>query len=144
MMMRILLIALLVGATASSPAASTKPAVVPKAPPCVGTGIQQLRVYEIFERNKVAFHTRFRDHAVRIMGRYGFTILSMWESRHGDQIEFVYLLQWPNEAAMKNSWAAFLADEEWIRIKRETGAVHGRLMGEIEDRILVKTSYSPC
>ena len=29
--------------------------------------IQQLRIYEIFEKNKAAFHARFRDHAARIM-----------------------------------------------------------------------------
>ena len=29
--------------------------------------IQQLRTYEIFEKNKAAFHARFRDHAARIM-----------------------------------------------------------------------------
>ncbi|MFK4382089.1 hypothetical protein ACVWYQ_001784 [Bradyrhizobium sp. USDA 3397] len=29
--------------------------------------IQQLRIYEIFEKNKAAFHARFCDHAARIM-----------------------------------------------------------------------------
>jgi hypothetical protein len=32
-----------------------------------GVMIQQLRIYEIFENNKAAFHARFRDHAARIM-----------------------------------------------------------------------------
>jgi hypothetical protein len=31
--------------------------------------IHQLRIYEIFENNKDAFHARFRDHAARIMKR---------------------------------------------------------------------------
>ena len=43
--------------------------------------IHQLRINEIFERNKAAFHARFRDHASRIMARHGFRILSMWETR---------------------------------------------------------------
>ena len=29
--------------------------------------IHQLRVYEIFEHDKAAFHERFRDHAARLM-----------------------------------------------------------------------------
>jgi len=29
--------------------------------------VQQLRIYEIFEKNKAAFHARFRDSAARIM-----------------------------------------------------------------------------
>ena len=38
--------------------------------------IHQLRIYEIFEHNKAAFHARFRDHATRIMGRFTKAILS--------------------------------------------------------------------
>jgi hypothetical protein len=48
--------------------------------------IQQLRIYEIFEKNKAAFHARFRDHAARIMQtRYGFRIVAMWETKFGRQ-----------------------------------------------------------
>ena len=108
------------------------------------TGIQQLRVYEIFENNKVALHDRFRDHAKRIMRRHGFDIVAMWESRQGARTELVYLLHWPDEATMKHRWAAFMADEEWARIKRETAAVHGRMVGEIEEKLLKRTDYSPC
>ena len=111
---------------------------------CSQTGIQQLRIYEIFERNKAAFHTRFRDHALRIMDRHGFHIVQIWETSHGGRTEFSYLLEWPDEATMKKQWAAFMADEEWSRIKRETGAIHGRFVGEIEERVLRKTAYSPC
>jgi len=34
-------------------------------------------------------------------------------------------------------------DEEWKAIKQVTSASHGRLVGEIEDRILTPTTYSP-
>ena len=60
--------------------------------------IHQLRVYEIFEHNKAAFHDRFRDHAARIMRTYGFEIVAMWEVLTERRTEFVYLLAWPNEA----------------------------------------------
>jgi hypothetical protein len=51
--------------------------------------IQQLRTYEIFERNKAAFHSRFRDHAMRIMWRYGFEFIALWESKSDRRTEFV-------------------------------------------------------
>jgi heme-degrading monooxygenase HmoA len=105
--------------------------------------IHQLRIYEIFERNKAAFHARFRDHAARIMQRYGFQIVAMWETQTEQRTEFVYLLTWPDEAAKSLAWAAFLADEEWKEIKRVTSAQHGDLVGAIEDRTLVATDYSP-
>lgn len=105
--------------------------------------IHQLRIYEIFEGNKQAFHDRFRDHAARIMKRYDFHIVAMWESKHDGRTEFVYLLEWPDEATMKARWEAFMADEEWKDIKRRTAAVHGQFVGDIEDRTLRLTSYSP-
>src|SRR5204862_6732375 len=106
--------------------------------------IQQLRIYEIFEKNKAAFHARFRVHAARIMQtRYGFRIVAMWETRFDDRTEFAYLLEWPNEAAKTAAWSAFMADAEWSDIKRVTHAEHGLMVGQIEDRLLVPTDYSP-
>ena len=81
--------------------------------------IQQLRIYEIFENNKAAFHARFRDHAARIMHRYGFQILAMWETRFGERTEFVYLLQWPDEKTKTAAWSDFMQDKEWAEIKRD-------------------------
>src|SRR4029453_8292616 len=49
------------------------------------TPIHQLRIYEIFEGNKHAFHDRFRDHAMRIMAKYDFKIVAIWETRTGDR-----------------------------------------------------------
>jgi hypothetical protein len=106
--------------------------------------IQQLRIYEIFENNKAAFHARFRDHAARIMrSRCGFHIVAMWETRLSDRTEFAYLLEWPDEAAKTAAWSAFMADTEWSDIKRVTHAEHGLMVGQIEDRLLVPTDYSP-
>jgi heme-degrading monooxygenase HmoA len=105
--------------------------------------IHQLRIYEIFERSKSAFHERFRDHAARIMRSYGFQFVAMWEARADGRTEFVYLLEWPDEQAMSAAWARFLADEEWKEIKRATGAEHGDLVGEIQDRQLELTPYAP-
>ena len=105
--------------------------------------LHQLRIYEIFEHNKSAFHDRFREHAVRIMRTYGFDIRAMWETQTEARTEFVYLLAWADEATMQDAWAQFMADEEWKEIKRVTRAQHGDLVGDIESRLLVPTTYSP-
>jgi len=91
--------------------------------------IHQLRIYEIFEPNRDAFHARFRNHAARLMKKHGFRIVDMWESRGDRRLEFVYVLEWP--------------DEEWSAVKRQTSAQHGNLVGAIEDRTLHRTHYSP-
>lgn len=122
-------------AAGSEPTATTEGGAAPNV-------IHQLRIYEIFDGNKKAFHDRFRDHAMRIMKRHDFRIVATWESRYDGKTEFVYLLEWPDEATMKDRWAKFMADEEWIAIKKAT-AGGAPLVGDIEDRTLVPTDYSP-
>lgn len=104
--------------------------------------IHQLRIYEIFESNKDAFHARFRDHAARIMKRHGFDIVAMWEAKPPDRTEFVYLLRWSDEETKIRAWEAFMADQEWVDIKKATRD-RGSLVGEIQDRTLLLTDYSP-
>jgi hypothetical protein len=105
--------------------------------------IHQLRVYEIFDKNKQAFHTRFREHAMRIMAKYDFKILAVWETQHNGRTEFAYLLQWPDRATLTDRWAKFMADPEWAAIKKRTAAEHGPMVGEIQDRVLEVQDYSP-
>lgn len=121
---------------AAAAAADAPPAVVTDAP------IQQLRIYELFDNSKDRFHARFRDHAARIMRRHDFRIVAMWETRNEDRTEFAYLLEWPDEATMRDRWKRFMADEEWARIKRETRTAEP-IMGRIQDRTLRPVDYSP-
>jgi hypothetical protein len=113
------------------------------ADPAAAEPVHQLRIYEIFDANKAAFHARFRDHAQRIMQRHGFDIAAMWEATTGERTEFVYILRWPDETAMSAAWASFMADKEWSNIKARTRAEHGPLVGEVQSRILRRTDYSP-
>lgn len=105
--------------------------------------IHQLRVYELFEHNKDAFHQRFRDHATRIMRRHGFKFIGMWDATTNRRREFVCLIEWPDEATKDAAWEAFRSDPEWIAIREKTRAAHGPLFGDIDDRILRLSEYSP-
>ena len=105
--------------------------------------IFQLRIYEIFESNKKEFHERFRDHAMRIMKKYNFKIISIYESKSEKKTEFVYFLEWPNEATMKKAWEDFRKDQEWIDVKKQYTAKYGDVVGNVEDRVLTKLNYSP-
>jgi hypothetical protein len=105
--------------------------------------IHELRIYEIFPANRNAFHDRFRDHAARLMRGHGFDILAMWEAKTEKRLEFIYLLAWTDEETRTAKWDAFMADDEWKTIKRQTGERHGDLVGAIESRTLTPTDYSP-
>jgi heme-degrading monooxygenase HmoA len=115
------------------------------APPETTGPIHQLRVYEMVDRHKPAFDARFHDHALRIMRRHGFEVIATWDTSNDGKAEFAYLLRWADRAAMQRGWKAFLADEEWIRIKQESRrALNGPIMGEIlQDKVLVPTAWSP-
>jgi hypothetical protein len=105
--------------------------------------LYQLRAYQLFQPSKALFHARFRDHAIAIMHRHGFDIAAIWEATRDGKPEFVYLLRWKDEATMKASWSAFMADPDWIAIKRETVSPDAPIMGGIEDRTMRLTDYSP-
>ena len=106
--------------------------------------LHQLRIYEINRNNREAFHKRFQDHALPITNRYGFRIIDMWESDTGEKLEFVYILTWPDEATMELRWKEFLADQEWIAIKKQTATEIGILVREIlSSQSMIRVSYSP-
>ncbi|MCS4302838.1 NIPSNAP family protein [Chryseobacterium sp. BIGb0232] len=105
--------------------------------------VHQLRIYEIPKENRQVFLDRFRDHALRIMKKYGFNIVSIWESESEEKTEFVYLLEWKDENTMKIAWQGFMADKEWKEIKVQTAKLHGDFVNNIEDRTLKLTDFSP-
>ena len=105
--------------------------------------LYQLRVYQLFEPSKALFHRRFRDHAMRLMRSHGFDIVATWEARRDGKPEFVYLLRWPDQAAKDRGWKAFLDDPAWKAIKAATVSPDAPIMGEIEDRTMTLTEYSP-
>ena len=100
--------------------------------------IHQLRPYQLTEEGKTEFEHRFRDHAARIMQRYGFNILGAWQGTGTDDSEFLYLLEWPDEAAMKSGWEGFLADEEWLSVRSSA-----KLVNAIQDRYLSPVALPP-
>ena len=111
--------------------------------PANGARLHQLRIYEVNRANREPFHQRFQEHALRIMKKYGFHVVDMWESDTGDKLQFIYLLAWPDSKTMEERWKAFLADQEWVDIKKRSGAQHGELVKSAQGQPLERVSYSP-
>jgi hypothetical protein len=106
-------------------------------------GVYQLRIYEVSSDRKEVFHDRFRNHALRIMKRYGFNVVAIWESSSVVNFEFIYLLKWPDVATMERQWKLFLADDEWIAIKKKTVNETGEPVLKATGRLLGDVEYSP-
>lgn len=109
----------------------------------IATPIHQLRIYELNSENASFFHERFKVHAQRIMKKYNFNIVAIWQSKSENKLEFIYLLQWKNESEMKSAWSRFMADQEWKDIKAETSKARGVFVNNISERTLFLTDYSP-
>jgi heme-degrading monooxygenase HmoA len=103
----------------------------------------QLRIYEVSSDRRAQFHERFERHALRIMRRYGFTPVALWESTSVSDFEFIYILQWPDIETMERQWKLFLADPEWIEIKRKMAAEIGEPVQRVTSRVLDDVGYSP-
>ena len=88
-------------------------------------------------------HARGMVAEAGIMARHGFRIMGMWETASAGRIEFAYILAWPDGETKAKAWASFMADPEWIEVKRVTSLEHGSLVGAIEDRVMTPTAYSP-
>jgi hypothetical protein len=78
-----------------------------------------------------------------IMRRYGFDIVFTSQSGGPGHEEFVYLLRWKDRGTRVSAWKNFLADREWIEIKRSTSAKWGDLVDDVQDRSLDMLPYTP-
>jgi hypothetical protein len=103
----------------------------------------QLRIYEVSPEKRKQFHERFEKHALRIMQQYDFKPVVLWQSESVSNFEFIYILEWPNIETMEQQWKAFLADSEWIEIKRKMADTLGEPVQRVTSRVLENVKYSP-
>lgn len=105
--------------------------------------VYQLRIYKLYPGNETHFHDRFRDQCIPIMKRYGFDIVFTSQTGSIGHSEFVYLLRWKDRGVQAEAWKKFLADEEWIAIKKASTAKFGDLVDEVQDRSLDMLPHTP-
>jgi hypothetical protein len=84
--------------------------------------VYQLRIYKLHDGNEQHFHERFSEQCMPIIRRYGFDIVFTSETGEPGYKEFVYLLRWKDRDTQSSAWKRFLADAEWIEIKKVTAA----------------------
>lgn len=76
------------------------------------------------------------------MRSHNFKIVAMWYSDFEDRTEFVYILEWLDEATMQKQWAAFMADGEWEAIKKQTREAYGEMvLAKVRDQVLNDTDW---
>ena len=101
--------------------------------------IYELREYVAAPGATERLHRRFADHTLDLFRRHGLDPVGFWHDRE-ETGRVVYLLAFAGEEERKRAWAAFEADEDWQRVKRES-ETDGPVVAEKSSRVLVAPDY---
>lgn len=102
--------------------------------------IYELRTYHATPGKLDALNRRFADHTIDLFARHGIEVVGFWTPDAAVDT-LVYLVRFPDRAAMQKSWDAFRADPDWQRAKGESEK-DGSLVARLESQVLVPTDYS--
>jgi len=116
------------------------PAEAPKAP-----RIFELRTYHSPTwRQLRALHERFAGPEIRIFDRCGVHPILYTTMIFGQNLpNLTYLIPFESLAAREKAWAAFGADPEWIKVRKESTDKHGQVSSVIQISLYRATRYSP-
>ena len=84
--------------------------------------IYELRTYYAAPGKVEALHNRFRNLTLRIFQRYNMEVVGFWtpQKRTDNSGDLIYLLRFESEEALRQAWARFRADPEWVQGKEES------------------------
>lgn len=105
--------------------------------------VYELRLYHVKEGKMDALKARFGDHTDAIFKRHNMKSIGYWspEDAPDSQNLFIYILEHPSRQEAEKNWAAFQADPEWQKVKKESEA-NGPLVDHIDHYFMDPTSFS--
>ena len=116
---------------------------LPASGPQLPHHVYELRLYHVKEGKMDALKARFGDHTDAIFKRHNMKSIGYWspEDAPDSQNLFVYILEHPSRQEAEKNWAAFQADPEWQKVKKESEA-NGPLVDHIDHYFMDPTSFS--
>ena len=106
--------------------------------------IYELRTYWAAPGKLDRLHNRFRTLTLGLFARHDMRVIGFWtpEPSTGDSGDLVYLLAFPDRAALDAAWSAFRADPDW-QAGKAASEVDGSLVSKLTSTVLQSTDYSP-
>lgn len=103
----------------------------------------ELRTYTTKPGRLDALHARFADHTIALFERHGMTNIGYFVPQDAPQAEntLIYVLAHDSREAAKASWAAFVADPDWL-LAREQSISDGPIIEKLESVFMNATDYS--
>ena len=111
------------------------------------TRLYELRTYHAAPGKLDALLSRFRDHTTALFNHHGMTQFGYWvptEKKDGAGETLIYILIHKDRDSLAESFKAFRADPEWVKVKAESEA-NGSLTvdGGVKSQLTVPTDFSP-
>ena len=118
--------------------------IVPEKPPA-SPRVFELRVYHSpTARQNKALHERFSGHEIKIFHRVGVNPILYTTTVFGaNRPNLTYLIPFDTLAAREKAWAAFSADEEWVRVRKESIDRSGQISSVMNISLYKAMPYSP-
>ena len=118
--------------------------VTPEKPPAAPR-IFELRVYHSpTARQNKALHQRFSGAEIKIFHRTGVHPILYTTTVFGaNRPNLTYLIPFDTLAAREKAWAAFGADEEWVRVRKESIDRSGQISSVMNMSLYKAMPYSP-
>jgi hypothetical protein len=102
----------------------------------------EMRTYHAAPGKLDALHSRFRDHAVRLLEKHGITSIGYWVPVDNQDDRLIFILAFPDRDAREQLFKAFMADPDW-RAAVQASEKDGRLVARAESTFLIATDFSP-
>jgi hypothetical protein len=110
-----------------------------------GTRVFEMRTYYAAPGKFEALQKRFRDHTLRLFEKHGMQNIGYWVPADppGSENTLVYIIAHKDRETAKKNWAAFGADPDWQKVRKESMADGLSLTTKIDSVFLNPADYSP-
>lgn len=106
--------------------------------------VYELRTYYTNEGKLPDLQARFRNHTTKLFEKHGMKNVGYWvpQDAPASANTLIYIISHESRDAAKKSWAAFVADPEWKKV-RDASEVNGKIVSKVESVYMDATDYSP-
>ena len=104
--------------------------------------IYELRSYQVTPGKMPALLHRFEHHTLKFWEKHGIHQAGFWTTLIGpDSHTLYFMLRWESLAEREAKWPTFLADPEWLEVRRQTEG-DDLFVQRWSNQILAPTSFS--
>jgi hypothetical protein len=109
-----------------------------------GNRVFEIRTYTAHPGKLDAVNARFRNHTTKLFQKHGMTNIAYWTPTDSPLAEttLIYVISHASRESAKQSWAAFVKDPDWVKVKAESEA-QGPIVAKIESVFMQANDYSP-